>query len=740
MLKSSKSNFLLSLVEKKKQIGLAYTDISTGDIWFTEITNFDDLLNEIERIAPSEVVVIESSNLPDLSKYLVNPVSQKEFSYFEIVKQLRDFYSVHSLEGVGLVEDSVATEAICLLFNYISETQFELPKHIKIPKKYTIYDSMILDSVTLNSLNLIEGEKNQTTLFDTINECLTAMGTRFLYFSILHPSINKAEIDKRLNYVEFYLSDYKKLTTTRTYLKGISDVDRILGRLGGKRSYPRDLLSLKDSIDQVELLFNSGLLIHKGLDKGELKQLKDISGRIEKTIRHNPSNDFSKGGYIKKGASAEFDDAYILSSEGEKMLTDYEKKLAEEYNIGTLKIKRNKVWGHYIEITKKYAEKVPKEFIHRQTLVSALRYTTKELMSLERKILNAEESIISIELSIYNELVNYLVEYFSLIQKMSEEVAFTDLFSSFAYIASTRNYIKPLLLSSKEKKININGGRHPVVSEVLKEKFIANDTCMDSDSYVHVITGPNMSGKSTYLRQVALIIIMAQIGSYVPAEVCEFTICDRIFTRIGASDDITSGKSTFMVEMTEVSNILKNATSKSLILLDEVGRGTSTYDGVSLAWAITKYIATEIRAFTLFATHYHELVELKQYCKGIENYTVSVLESEDKKEVTFLYKIEKGSTDQSYGVYVARIAGIPNQVLLEAERILSGFEQKKLFSQGVTKKELQPSPNPTSLFKSVTDPKLVAIRQKLKSINIDEMTPIQALAFLAELIDMDRSS
>ena len=330
---------------------------------------------------------------------------------------------------------------------------------------------------------------------------------------------------------------------------------------------------------------------------------------------------------------------------------------------------------------------------------------------MEKRIVDAENSIIKLELSIFNELLDYLRGNISLLQKLASELAYIDVISNFAYISVKRNYVKPEILSITERKLKINNGRHPIVSEVLKETFIPNSTSISSDSFVHVITGPNMSGKSTYLRQVALIILMAQIGCFVPADSCEFSICDRIFTRIGASDDISSGKSTFMVEMSEMSNILKNATSSSLVLLDEVGRGTSTYDGVSLAWAITKHIAENIGSFTLFATHYHELIQLKNYSKGIENYTVSVLESEDKGEVTFLYKIEKGETDKSYGVYVAKIAGIPKEILKEAESILAGFEQKKLFSKQPENKEIVSKVQTIPLFAKISDPKMDMIKE-----------------------------
>ncbi|HOU76444.1 MAG TPA: DNA mismatch repair protein MutS [Candidatus Dojkabacteria bacterium] len=446
----------------------------------------------------------------------------------------------------------------------------------------------------------------------------------------------------------------------------------------------------------------------------------------------------SVGGYIKGGFSEEFDTAFAFANEGGRLLKELEERLIKETNISTIKVKRNKIWGHYVEITNRYKDAIPSNFIHRQTLVNASRFTTAELIELEKRIIQAENSIINLELSIFNELVESIYKRTSLLQKVSIELGYIDLISNFAYISVLRGYVKPEVLSISDRKISITNGRHPIVSEVLKETFIPNSTTLDEKSFVHIITGPNMSGKSTYLRQVALIILMAQIGCFVPAESCEFSVCDRVFTRIGASDDISSGRSTFMVEMSEMSNILKNASRNSLVLLDEIGRGTSTYDGVSLAWAIAKHIAEKVGAFTLFATHYHELIQLKNYTSGIENFTVSVLESDDKKEVTFLYKIEEGETDKSYGVYVAKIAGIPEEILDEAEQILSGFEQKKLFSKLPSEKIIASKVQSVPLFSNLTDPKWEKIKEIINSIQLDDTTPMQALSLLAQIKDINK--
>lgn len=740
LLNSNKNNFLVALRFDKGNFGLAVTDISTGDISCTILRTAKELLTELERIAPSEIIVCPNNIPEDLSSYIVHPFELKTIGEEEISALIMSHYNVHNWGGIGFQRDDLYVQVLLLLFGYIVETQFEIPKHIKNPRKYDIYDSMILDNVAIRSLNIVGPRENDVDLFSILNRTQTAMGARLLFNLVTHPHINREQIIEKSEHVQFYINDGNKYNEVRRNLKGVADVERIIGKLGVGRCIPRDLLAIKDSMQKFVSLLNDNLTLKWKPTSDELVQINDLIANIDKTIRENPSNDLSLGGYIKVGFSEEFDSAFALVNNGERLLKELEERFIKETNIPTIKVKRNKIWGFYIEITNRYKNSIPTSFIHRQTLVNASRFTTPELVELERKIIQEENNIINLELSIYNELVELIRKKIFLLQNITTELAYVDLISNFAYISELRGYTKPKVLSISDRKINIKNGRHPIVSEVLKETFIPNSTTLDEKSFVHIITGPNMSGKSTYLRQVALIILMAQIGCFVPAESCEFSVCDRVFTRIGASDDISSGRSTFMVEMSEMSNILKNASRNSLVLLDEIGRGTSTYDGVSLAWAIAKHIAEKVGAFTLFATHYHELIQLKNYTSGIENFTVSVLESDDKKEVTFLYKIEEGETDKSYGVYVAKIAGIPDEILNEAEQILSGFEQKRLFSKHPEKKEIVSNIKPMTLFAELKDPKMDMIKEKLKDLNIDEITPLQALSLLAEIVKINKNS
>jgi len=683
--KNIKNLYIMSICGGKRNYGITLCDISTGKLKSTilplKTESVKWILNAYE---PAEVLVqqdLREISFGDVHIQFVDNSILGESQSEEIVKK---HFGINSSKSLGIPDSPELMKSIAFILNYIQETQKISPSHIKKVEFFKKEGTMVLDNATIRNLELTYGIRTQTStgdkhnddsLFGILNDCQTAMGRRLLYSWILNPLINKPEIDNRLGIVEKYYKDFDLLSTTRNILSKVSDIERIVGKIGLNRVNARDYKALAYSLNNL-----------KTLEAFEpcVKKVLDLVNVIDNTIVDEPPLAITEGHIIKKGISKEVDELRELSGDSKSWVNEFIKQEREKTGISSLKIGFNSVFGYYIEVTKAHQEKVPDYFIRKQTLVNAERYITEDLKKKEEIILGADEKLGKLEYDIFQKFREQTLPYLEKLLKIAQIVAETDVLSNFAYLANNNNYIRPNIFDIGDDSgvINIVDGRHPVVEKISTEEFISNSTFLDQNEHKFaILTGPNMSGKSTYIRQVALIMLMAQIGSFIPAKSAEISIADRIFTRVGAHDELTKGKSTFMVEMEEASNIANNSTKNSLVILDEIGRGTSTYDGVSIAWALSEYLANEIGARTLFATHYHELLKLEEkYPQSVKNYNVQVEEDEAKDEVIFMRKIVKGGTDRSYGIYVAKMAGLPDKIINRAKEILNGFEQEALFS------------------------------------------------------------
>ncbi len=645
-----------------------------------------------------------------------------------------------------------------------------VPDHISRPRFVNFSEFMTLDSSTIRNLDLVHNSftgKKEGSLLDVLDRCKTNMGSRLLYSWILNPLLSVERINQRLNIVGFFVNDHNLLQETRDNLSNISDIERLVGKLGLDRAIPREIRSLSNSlINAVELLeltksVYPDLALLLGIEK-DLSELQDkaksIAKIIDNTLVDDPPSNSSDGGYIKEGLNSELDELRDIKTNSKEWVKTLQAEEREKYGIPSLKVGYNKVFGYYLEVTKTHIDKVPDSYIRKQTLVNSERFITEELKEKEEIILTASDKIVAIENQIFHELRTRLIEDIDILTKISKVVSVLDLLSTFANNAQRNDYVRPEVKEAQggSSYLLIDNGRHPVIEQISNEQFIDNDTDLTNENgKIIIITGPNMSGKSTYIRQVALLALMAQIGSYVPAKSLQLSVVDRIFSRIGASDDLSAGRSTFMVEMEEAANILNNATSDSLILLDEVGRGTSTYDGVSIAWALVEFLVQSVKARTLFATHYHELITLEgEHPSMVRNYNVEVLEKDD--EVIFLRKIIKGSTDKSYGIYVASMAGIPKSVIARANEIIGKLDIQSVNNKGVIsgkqtgkgRVELQYalfaqgdiSATETSESPQLNDNENNEIVEELKKLDTDNLTPLEALKKLAELKDLANQS
>jgi DNA mismatch repair protein MutS len=742
---SIKNNYLVSFISEKKSLGIGVCDVSTGEFMYIEIENSKKNIESIlSSYEPVEILLLE--NEKNLS-FPTTPVQfqSKGLGNIEYAEEkIKEFFDVKNIESLGLHKESISCNAIAMILEYIEETQLMDPKHIQKPKRVNLSGSMILDRATIRNLELVSNAYSgdiSNSLFSVIDNTSTLMGRRMLYSWILNPLIQGKDIEDRLTVVQTLLSSYEKVDGIRENLSDINDIERIVGKIGLARVNARDLKALQISLERVASLSNEldDLAGISNIFKKYLKDISYIAESIEKCIVDAPPTSITEGGIVKSSYNEEISELRSLSGDSKGWIKEFEEREKKETGISSLKIGFNKVFGYYIEVTKTHLNKVPDRYIRKQTLVNCERYITEELKNKESIILTAQEKLAQIEYRIFVELRDSLVKHIEILQSLSKDVARFDILVGFAYLAYTKNYSKPTIYEMGEKNgtIDIQGGRHPIVENITQEEFISNDTYLDFNSCtMAVLTGPNMSGKSTYIRQVATIVLLAQIGCFVPAKSMELSIVDRIFTRVGASDDLSRGRSTFMVEMDEAANIVNNATKYSLIVLDEVGRGTSTYDGVSIAWALAEYLVNDVKARTLFATHYHELLKLSEKVSSrVKNYNVLVEEDIEEGSVIFLRKIVEGGTDRSYGIYVAKMAGLPEKVVKRANEILEGFEQEKMFSRDSEIREENIPESKKSgngenggtyqfpLFYS----KDSEVEREIQELDLDNLTPLDAL-------------
>jgi len=737
------NNYILGFFQKENIYGIAVADITTGEFLIYETCN--SLEDEINRFQPKEILYPSSfrnnTALTDrLSDYYLTGYDDWYFDYIEAYRKLIKHFRVSSLEGYGCEGMIVAVSAAGALINYLEETQKDTLsfKKIRVLRRES---RMLLDAATLRNLeitrNMRSGEIEGSLLW-VMDETLTPMGGRLLRAWLLNPLLEPEEIRERQEALGSLMGDSGTLSKIQTHLKGISDIERLSSRISGGTANARDLLSLKNSLKPLPEL----KVTLRECDNGKIMDLSDtidtlddVKSLIEMSIADDPPFTLRDGGLIRKGFNAEIDELREISSSGKDFIANLQAREKERTGISSLKVGYNKVFGYYIEVTKANLSQVPDDYIRKQTLVNGERYITPELKEYEAKVLGAEERLKNLEYDVFIKVRNTIAAAVEKLQRTSAAVAELDVLHSFARSAKQYNYERPIV--DDGNVIRIVEGRHPVIERISSgDKFIPNDALIDSASNnISIITGPNMAGKSTYMRQIALIVLMAQTGSFVPAKEARVGIVDRIFTRIGASDVITKGQSTFMVEMIETANILNNATMKSLILLDEVGRGTSTFDGISIAWAVVEYISKELKARTLFATHYHELTELSLVLNGIRNLNVAVKEWGD--EIIFLRRIEEGGADKSYGIQVARLAGLPSSTIERAKEILSNLEKSELNELGTPKLAYTSATPPPEakkagqldLFTTQADPVL----KELLGMDIMSMTPIEALNKLFEM-------
>ena len=663
--------------------GLSLADVSTGDFYLTELDSERKLLDEINKFSPAEIVCNESFymsgvDLDDMRHRLGITIYSLESWYFSdetAETTLKEHFHVNSLEGLGLKDYSYGTIAAGALLKYLYETQKNHLDHISTIHPYSTGKYMIIDSSTRRNLELTETlreKQKRGSLLWVLDKTKTAMGARLLRSYVEQPLIEKKEIEKRQDAIADINHHLITREELREYLNPIYDLERLITRVTYLTANPRDLIAFKNSIHMLppikSLLADFDAELLKEIEE-ELDPLEELFDLIEQSIIEEPPVSVREGGLIKDGYNENVDKYRQAKTEGKTWLAELEAKEREKTGIKNLKIKFNKVFGYYLEVTNSYKELVPDYFTRKQTLANAERYITPELKELEDMILGAEDKLINLEYDLFCEVRGKIADEVIRIQKTAKSIAKLDVFVSLAVVADQNNYCRPKM--NENGVIDIKEGRHPVVEKMISnDMFISNDTYLDNgNNRISIITGPNMAGKSTYMRQTAIIVLMAQIGSFVPASSAKIGIVDRIFTRVGASDDLASGQSTFMVEMNEVANILRNATAKSLLVLDEIGRGTSTFDGLSIAWAVVEHISNPklLGAKTLFATHYHELTELEGKLNNVHNYCIAVKEKGD--DIVFLRKIVKGGADRSYGIQVAKLAGVPDSVIERAKQI-----------------------------------------------------------------------
>ena len=750
MLEEKKNNYIMSIAKRGMYYGIGICDISTGDFYATQIklpeNNFEKLLDEYARYSPAELVVNTAMGNSEKELNILKDrnstfVTVREDSNFEDDEEkLLNLYTIidnFDKQKEEFNDEKLIVEAVNGLLNYFTETQKVKLEHINKIQIYEVQKYMALDINARRSLELTERMRDKSkkgTLIWVLDKTSTSMGGRLLRRWINDPLLDVKEINERLDAVKELKDNIMLRGDIIETLKKVYDIERLAGKISYGNANARDMISLKNSLSnlpslkQILSIANCSLLkkLYEKLD-----ELKDICSLIDNSIVEEPPIGIKEGGIIKKGFSKEIDEYREASTEGKNWIISLEAREREKTGIRNLKVGYTRVFGYYIEITKSFLNQVPENYIRKQTLTGGERFITEELKNIEDKILGAEEKSVSLEYDAFIEIRNEIAKNIERLQTSANTIANVDVLTGLAVVAENNNYTYPVV--NEDNIIDINGGRHPVIEKMIDSgNFVENDTYLDcDDTRVAIITGPNMAGKSTFMRQVAIITLMAQIGSFVPANKAIIGIVDKIFTRVGASDDLSSGQSTFMVEMNEVSNILKEATPKSLVILDEIGRGTSTYDGLSIAWAVAEYIADKekIGCKTLFATHYHELLQLEDKVDGIKNYQVEVREKGE--DIIFLRKIIKGGTDESYGIHVAKLAGVPKAVVTRANKILRSLEKG-----GVKVKEEKEDKKQVEGQFDLFNMKLADISHELDKINVNELTPIDALNTLVKLKDM----
>lgn len=757
-LDETKNNYLMGIVYVGETFGIAVADISTGDFLVTEVESERELTDEINKFSPSEIICNEAFyvsgvDIEDIRNRYHAVVSSLDNHFFsdEVCRKiLKEHYKVGNLAGLGLEDYDTGIIAAGAVMEYMYETQKSSLSHITTVTPYSTGQYMIIDTSTRRNLELLETlreKQKRGSLLWVLDRTKTAMGARMLRTYIEQPLIHKSEIIKRQNAVEELNMNYISREEICEYLNPIYDLERLIGRISYKTANPRDMIAFKNSLDMLPHIknllkeFTSDMLkdLYENMDS-----LEDVRDLIDSAILDDPPISVRDGGIIKDGFHEEADKLRGAKTEGKDWLAELEAKEKEKSGIKNLKIKYNKVFGYYFEVTNSFKDLVPDYFIRKQTLANAERYTTNELKELEDVILGAEDKLFSLEYSLFCQVRDSVADEVLRIQKTARAIAGIDVLASLSFVATRNNYVKPDV--NEKGIIDIKNGRHPVVEKMMRDDlFVSNDTYLDNGkNRLSIITGPNMAGKSTYMRQTALIVLMAQIGSFVPADEANIGICDRIFTRVGASDDLASGQSTFMVEMTEVANILRNATKSSLIVLDEIGRGTSTFDGLSIAWAVVEHISNPklLGAKTLFATHYHELTELEGTMSGVNNYCIAVKEQGDN--IVFLRKIVKGGADKSYGIQVAKLAGVPDSVIVRAKELLAELSDADITvrareiaegNSNMVQRKAVPKPDEVdlqqmSLFDTVKDDDII---KELGDLELGNLTPIDALNTLYRL-------
>ena len=751
-LDETKNNYIMCIVYIADRYGVSVADISTGDYFVTEIPDSAKLLDEIYRFSPSEIICNEAFymsgvDMDGMKDRLGITIYSLESWYFDdevCRKKLLEHFEVSSFAGLGLADYDCGIISAGALLQYLLETQKNSLSNLTHITPYAAGKFMMIDSSTRRNLELCETlreKQKRGSLLWVLDKTKTAMGARTLRKYVEQPLIDKTEIIRRLDAVQELKEQAISREEIREYLSPVYDLERLITKIAYGSANPRDLTAFRSSLEMLPALLyilqemKAELLKDLAVD---LDPLEDLCILVKKAIREDPPIAMKEGNIINDGYNEEVDKLRRAKSDGKDWLAKLENDEREKTGIKNLKIKYNKVFGYYLEVTNSYKEMVPEYYTRKQTLANAERYITPELKELEDMILGAEDKLYALEYELYSEVRDLIASQIERIQKTAKAVAALDAFASLALVAERNNYVRPKI--NEKGVIDIKEGRHPVVERMIpNEMFISNDTYLDDKKHrISIITGPNMAGKSTYMRQTALIALMAQIGSFVPAKSANIGLSDRIFTRVGASDDLASGQSTFMVEMTEVANILRNATSKSLLILDEIGRGTSTFDGLSIAWAVIEYISDSrlLGAKTLFATHYHELTELEGKIDNVNHYCIAVKEKGD--DIVFLRKIVKGGADKSYGIQVAKLAGVPELVIGRAKEIVEELSDEDITARvsEIASKERVVKKKPKvkkyddvdiaqmSLFDTVKDDDVL---EELKNLDVGNMTPIDAL-------------
>lgn len=694
------NNYILAIIEKNEKILTAQLDFSTGDFWVFELDNIESFIEHVQKISASQLLIPKSYQ--ERFEAYTKLVQETFLEYLDdwyydknnALEKIKNFYSISTIDSLGLEEDYIPL--IGAILEYIELMQKTIVKSLKMPLKLSASDYMVIDFSTIDNIDLVpvKGKEKAKTLFGVLDKCVTSMGSRLLKNWIITPLLNSKEIEERLDFVEAFINDRILLNEIREYLKSVYDLERIITRVSLNRATVRDLVSLRETLRVIPYI-QSALFTNPNLLKlGQaLIILDNLTKLLEESIEDDPSSQLGTGNVIRRGFSKELDEYVELLEHSEEKIREMERKERQRTGINNLKIGYNKVFGYYIEVSKGNLSKVPVDYIRKQTLVNSERFITEELKAFETKVLHAREIVEELEKEIFERICLEIQSHLRDIQKNAHVLSKIDVIASLALCALENNYVRP----SFSNMISLKNSRHPIV-EKFERDFIKNDLKMDSTNKFMILTGPNMSGKSTFIRQVALIAIMAQIGSFVPAEEAVLPIFDRIFTRIGARDDVASGKSTFLVEMSETALILRYATENSLVILDEVGRGTSTFDGISIAWAVSEYLYKVINPYVIFATHYTELTELSNLYEGIFNKTFLVQKSAEG--IIFLHKLVDGVSEGSYGIEVAKIAGIDDEIVERAKEILEIISKESQIDKRV---------------KSIGDRELEELKRKTRS-------------------------